>query len=51
MFFSKELYNLCPQSNKNKKRTNSVSKEFFNKLSNEGSEKNLRIEERRKRYE
>ena len=47
--FSKELYNLCPQSNKNKKRTNSVSKEFFNKLSNEGSEKNLRIEERRKK--
>jgi hypothetical protein len=46
--FSKELYNLCPQSNKNKKRTNSISKEFFNKLSNEGSEKNLRIEERRK---
>jgi len=47
--FSKELYNLCPQSNKNKKRTNSVSKEFFSKLSNEGSEKNLRIEERRKK--
>ena len=47
--FSKELYNLCPQSNKNKKRTNSISKEFFNKLSNEGSEKNLRIEERRKK--
>ena len=47
--FSKELYNLYPQTNKNKKRTNSVSKEFFNKLSNEGSEKNLRIEERRKK--
>ena len=47
--FSKELYNLCPQSNKNKKRTNSVSKEFFSKLSNEGSEKNLIIEERRKK--
>ena len=47
--YSKELYNLCPQSNKNKKRTNSISKEFFNKLSNEGSVKNLRIEERRKK--
>ena len=47
--FSKELYNLCPQSNKNKKRINSVSKGFFNKLSNENSEKNLRIEERRKK--
>ena len=47
--FTKELYNLNPKSNENKKRPNSISKDFFDKLSNENSEKNLRIEEKRKK--
>ena len=46
--FTKELYDLVPQSSKSKK---SVNKEFFNKLSNENSEKNIRMEELRKKVE
>ena len=50
--FTKELYNLSPpQSNKSRKRPNSVSQEFFEKLSNENNDKDVRIEELRKKIE
>ena len=50
--FTKELYNLSsPQSNKSMKRPNSVSQDFFEKLSNENNDKNERIEELRKKIE
>ena len=50
--FTKELYNLSsPQSNKSRKRPNSVSQDFFEKLSNENNDKNERIEELRKKIE
>ena len=49
--FSKELYNIRPQTSKNRKRPNSVSQQFFNKLSNENSEKKIRLEELRQKIE
>ena len=49
--FTKELYNIGPKSSKSRKRPNSVSKEFFNKLHNENSEKQIRLEELRKKVE
>ncbi len=45
--FTKELYNIS--QNNSRKRINSVDQKFFNKLSNENTEKEKRVEDLRKK--